>query len=80
MTGWRSMDSAPTDGSWVYIRGEDFPHRPGHFLVFKAQYARVETTHPFRGFMFSWRTEDGKYGWHAHQWRPDDHTPRKGRT
>lgn len=64
---WQPAETAPLDGTRVWIRGKAFSNNPGYFLSAKARYLPTEVR---GGYLLSWVTEDGKFAWHCYAWHP----------
>jgi len=69
-SGWMAGETAPRDGSWIEISGQPFMQfGKERRIINRVRWAETyELTKDC--FLASWTSEDGKYAWHCHEWRP----------
>jgi hypothetical protein len=68
MTDWQPSETAPRDGTWIEISGE--PYHEAKRSTCKAKWEKVETYINGRAcYLWCWIAQDGKFGFHCHEWR-----------
>jgi hypothetical protein len=69
MTDWQPSETAPRDGTWIEVSGE--PYHEAKRGTCKAKWGKVETyVNGCACYLWCWIAQDGKFGFHCHEWRP----------